>query len=380
VVARVSGRTYAPRVLRWCVGTVLALVLLGLTAAAVQAMPGDSPIEVLEPADGAALPVADIIPARFTCPVYRQFDYGGGFVQYGGAKDYTLWISRTPDVDANGKLAGQVGDDGLLEAEPDRCVAGLQPGLVASAQDLPGTYYWQVARLCVACTGGYEVGPVRRLVLRTTAQLSLRPPARVYGGFKFILPLRLAGVPDRTRVSVEYGSGDRWRPAGSAIALGERGDASVALPTGPTRLRAIVTLGAETVTSPPVALTVRRARRWTTSARDDGRYVMRPGGGRTKRLRVTRRGRELHGFEAEVPLLCPSALPGQPFSNQTGYAAVGPIRVAPDGSFVGIATAKNTAIRVRGRLQGRRIHAGEVELSVEHCTGSLNFTARRAGA
>ena len=353
---------------------------MGLVAAPAQAMPGDPPIVSLEPADGATLSVADVIPTRFTCPVYRQFDYGGGFVQFGGADRHNLWISRTPDVDANGKLAGQVGDDGALEAEPDRCVAGLQPGLVASAQDLPGTYYWQVARLCVACTGGYEVGPVRRLVLRTTAQLSLRRPARVYGGFRFILPLRLSGVPDRTRVSVEYGSGDRWRPAGSAIALGERGDASVVLPVGRTRLRAIVTLGAETVTSRPVALTVERARRWTTSARDDGRYVMRPGGQRTKRLRVTRGGRELRGFEAEVPLLCPSALPGTPFTTQPGYAAVGPIRIAPDGSFLGVATAKNTSIRVRGKLQGRRIYAGEVELSVEHCSGSLKFTARRAGA
>jgi hypothetical protein len=357
---------------------MLVLVLVGLGAAPAQAMPGDPPIEVLEPADGATLPVADIIPTRFTCPVYRQFDYGGGFVQYGGADRYNLWISRTPDVDANGKLVGRVGDDGKLEAEPDRCVAGLQPGYVASPQELPGTYYWQVARSCVACPGGYEVGPVRRLVLRTTARLSLRPPARVYGGFKFILPLRLSGVPDRTRVRVERRSGGRWRPAGSAIALGERGDASVVLPVGRTRLRAIVRLGAETVTSRPVALTVARARRWRTSARDDGRYVMRPGGQRTRRLRVTRGGRELRGFEAEVPLLCPSALPGAPFTNETGYAAVGPIRIAPDGSFLGVATAKNTSIRVRGRLRGRRIHAGAVELSVEHCSGRLNFTARRA--
>ena len=138
---------------------------------------------------------------------------------------------------------------------------------------------------------------------RTTARLSLRPPARVYGGFKFILPLRLSGVPDRTRVSVEYRSGARWRPAGSTIALGERGDASVVLPVGRTRLRATVRLGAETVRSRPVGLTVRRARRWRTRARDDGRYAMRPGGQRTKRLRVTRGGRELRGFEAEVPLL-----------------------------------------------------------------------------
>ena len=251
---------------------------------------------------------------------------------------------------------------------------------MASAQDLPGAYYWQVARSCVACPGGYEVGPVRRLVLRTTAQLSLRPPARVYGGFKFILPLRLSGVPDRTRVSVEYRSGDRWRPAGAAIALGERGDASVVLPVGRTRLRAIVKLGAETVTSRPAALTVRRARRWRTGARDDGRYVMRPGGQRTKRLRVTRGGRGCAGSKRRSRCSARRSFPVLPFTTETGYAAVGPIRIAPDGSFLGVSTAKSTSIRVRGTLQDRRIHAGEVELSVEHCSGSLEFTARRAGA
>lgn len=67
--------------LRWCIATVLLLVV----AAPAQAMPGDPPIVSLEPADGATLSVADVIPTRFTCPVYRQFDYGGGFVQFGGA-------------------------------------------------------------------------------------------------------------------------------------------------------------------------------------------------------------------------------------------------------------------------------------------------------
>ena len=283
--------------------------------------------------------------------------------------------SRTPDVDANGRLAGQVGDDGHLEAEPDRCVAGLQPGLVASAQDLPGTYYWQVARQCVACAGGYEVGPVRRLVLRTTAKLSVRRPARAYGGFTFVVPLRLFGVPDRTRVRVEYRSGDRWRRAGSAIALGERGDASVVLRPADAAARdrdARRRDGHEPAGG---------ADRAAAASLDDERPRRRPlrhatGGQRTKRLRVTRGGRELRGFEAEVPLLCPSVLPGTPFTAETGYAAVGPIRIAPDSSFLGVATARNTSIRVRGKLQDRRIHAGEVEHSVEHCSGSLKFTAR----
>ena len=76
--------------LRWCIATVLGLVLVGLVTASARSMPGDPPIASLEPADGATLAVADVIATRFTCPVYRQFDYGGGFVQYGGADRHNL--------------------------------------------------------------------------------------------------------------------------------------------------------------------------------------------------------------------------------------------------------------------------------------------------
>ena len=127
---------YASRVLRWCIATVLLVV--GLVAAPAQAMPGDPPIVPLEPADGATLPVADVIPTRFTCPVYRQFDYGGGFVQFGGADKYNLWISRTPDVDAIGKLIGQVGDDGRSRPSPTAASPDCSPA------------WWRAPRICPA--------------------------------------------------------------------------------------------------------------------------------------------------------------------------------------------------------------------------------------
>jgi hypothetical protein len=77
-------------------------------------------------------------------------------------------------------------------------------------------------------------------------------------------------------------------------------------------------------------------------------------------------------------MLCPTpGMVGQ-FTTQIGKAALKRIRIAPDGSFVGAATARSTSIRVRGRLRGRRITGGRVELSVGSCQGSSAFTAKRA--
>jgi hypothetical protein len=47
-----------------------ALLAAGLLAPAARAMPGDPPIEVLGPPDGATVPVdPDGIPVSITCPV-----------------------------------------------------------------------------------------------------------------------------------------------------------------------------------------------------------------------------------------------------------------------------------------------------------------------
>jgi len=56
-----------------CLLALLA-VLLVLPAGAAAA-PGDPPIAVLAPADGATFaPTEDAIPITYTCPVYHSFD------------------------------------------------------------------------------------------------------------------------------------------------------------------------------------------------------------------------------------------------------------------------------------------------------------------
>ena len=134
------------------------------------------------------------------------------------------------------------------------------------------------------------------------------------------------------------------------------------------------------MTSPEVAVTVRRARRWSTRARDAGRYAGRKGGLRSVRLRIAARGRELRGFTAQVPMLCPTPGMVSQFTTQIGTAKLQRVRIAPDGTFVGAATPERaTAIRIRGRLHDRRITGGRAELAVGTCQGSAAFTAKRAG-
>jgi hypothetical protein len=356
------------------------MLAFGLLAAPAHALPGDAPFAPLEPADGAALPVDPAgIPVSFSCPVYR-IDEPGGFPLFGGARDYGVSLSRAPATGADGRLADPVALSQGAQDSPDHCAVALGAGGSERPQETPGTYYWQVWRLCTGCPGSYEVGPVRRLVLRASATLRARPPARMYAGYPFFVALSLTGVPDRTGVTVERRAGGRWRAAGETIALGERGEAVVTLPRGATRLRAVARIGDETVTSPEVGVTARRARGWVTRARDDGGYAGRPGGERSVRLRIARRGRELRDFSAQVAMLCPAPGTVGQFTTQIGPAAVKRVRIAPDGSFVGVARPERaTSIRIRGRLKGRRITGGRVELSVGPCQGSAAFTAGKTG-
>jgi hypothetical protein len=93
---------------------------------------------------------------------------------------------------------------------------------------------------------------------------------------------------------------------------------------------------------------------------------------------VTRRVREIRGFSAHVAMLCPG-LPAGELTTQIGTAVIGRIKVAPDGSFLGVATpGRQTSIRVRGVLSHGKVRKGTAELSVGDCVGSVGYSARRS--
>ncbi len=356
--------------LRWCLTILLASIVL---AAPAQALPPDPPPVPLTPADGAAVPVdPGGIAVTFSCPVYRVYSAGEGFDVYGGPKDYGLSMSSSPAVGADGRLAEPVAlVSGASSDAPDHCVSALAAGGSQRPQETPGTYYWQVWRLCTGCPGSYEAGPVRALILRATATLALKPPAKVYAGFPFILPVTATGVPNFAALRIERGGSAN---VGAATVTSERAEATVTLGAGTSRLRAAVRIGDETVLSPEIRIKVARAANWRTRASDDGRYK----GTRSAKLKVAKRGREIRGLSVSVAMLCPTpGLLGQ-FTTQLGVANVKRIKIAPDGSFVGVATPKAaTSIRVRGKLKSRRLSGGRAELSVGTCSGSALFSAKR---
>jgi hypothetical protein len=346
-------------------------------------MPGDPPIVPLTPADGAVLPVnADGIPMTFTCPVYFKID-DGVFRFPGAVTDYAVLVATAPDVGPDGRLAAanvvSIAPGSRAAGAPEgECVAAFGAGGSVRPQETPGTYYWQVSRLCTTCSLPYETGPVRTLTLRADATLKLKAPVgRAFAGYPVIVPLTLTGLPNGTEARVERKVGAAWRRVGTATALGAAGEAVVTLPAGTQTLRVVATVGADTVESPTRAVVVRAAKGWKTDADDAGRYAGTGTGNRSVTLKVSANGRQVRDFSAFVAMTCPGIDPGT-FTTQIGTAKIASVRLDPDGRFVAAAVRTGSVIRIRGKVGGGRVLAGRAELSLGTCTGSSAFTAKRA--
>lgn len=363
---------------------VVLLVLacaLALPASAA-ALPGDEPFGQISPAEGATLPVdPDGIAVSFSCPVYRVSD--DGFIPvFGGASEYGVRMSPSPAIGPDGRLAAGTSNTGLRDAvTPGVCNAGLGAGgPPPRIQETPGTYYWQVYRICTGCPGSYEVSPLRTFKLASPVKPAISVPATAYDGYPFIVAAAVTGAPAGTAVAIERKSGAGWTKVASASASAGTAEAVVTLQRGQRTLRAVATIGSQRLESAGKTVNVKRARNWSTSSRSSGRYAGFGSGLRAVSFRIAAKGRELRDFDAKVPMLCPGITAGQ-FTTQIGTALLRKVKIAPDGRFVGAATpGGDTAIRVRGRLVGRKVLQGRVELSLGACSGSQGFTARRTGS
>ena len=363
-----------------CALFALALTLaLGTLAAPASALPGDPGLEPLQPADGAELATdPDGIAVSFSCPQYRQTDFGGApFDVYGFSDDYQAYMATSPDTGADGRLRQEnvVASTTGPQFEEQTCDVrlGTGPGSARPRpQETPGTYYWQAARPC-SCDGGWEAGPVRRFVLRGAVKLSLKPQPRAYVGYPFFVPIAVDGAPDGTSLLLQRRRGSRWRTVARTSSVLGAARPLVRLVRGRQRLRVRASLGSDTFTSRVRRVTVRRAARWSTSRRDDGAYRdrVRP----SLRLRVERGGRRVRGFAVDVPTTC-----GTSASPNVATVTVGPMRIAPDGRFVTRRRTRSTAVEVAGRVGSRRISGGEARIVAGGCAGSVRFSARRSGA
>jgi hypothetical protein len=120
------------------------------------------------------------------------------------------------------------------------------------------------------------------------------------------------------------------------------------------------------------------ARRWTTTARDDGAYrdARRP----SVRLRVTGGGRRITGFHADAPTQCSSTTSNTGIEPGISTVTLPPVRVAPDGRFAVAAIYRGTRVRFTGRLRGRALTGVRAAVSTSTCSGSIVVEVRRAGA
>jgi hypothetical protein len=355
---------------------LLVAAVAGLGSGPATALPGDPPVTPISPAPGASLPTDPAgIAASYACPIYRTQDFGEGIVRYGDERDYTVLMSASPQLDAEGRLADPVAraTGASTPADPNTCTAVLGSSqLTPAPQSTPGTWYWQVSRLCAMCSPKFETGPVQSFTLVSNAKPVLKLPAKAYGGYRFIATVRLEdGAPAGTEVVLERRQGKRWKRAGTGAGAGNAADLTAVLPPGPVRVRARLTVGGQTLTSAEKTIQV-RAPGSATNRVQAGAWR---GSGVTA-FRVV--DRTILDLRVPVTLLCPTAGVGGQFTTQAATAIVPKTKVAPDGSFVAISTRSGQSIRIRGRLSGGSLQGGLVEMSLGACVGSVKFSASAA--
>lgn len=362
---------------------LLLLAALALAPASASALPGDQPIVPISPADGAVVaPSGGGSTFVYTCPVYRSFDAGGGFAVFNGPSEYFAALATSPDLGTDGRLREDRRVDFDSAQQPNTIPEGQCASTLGneSASGLdPGTYYWQVSRICSGCTGDYETSPIRRIVVRGDVKPSVRAATKVYGGYLAAYRISAPGAPNGVVARLERRKGGGWKRLGTTRLSEEKGEVITVLPKGRQVLRAVVLLGRQRFTSKRTAV---RARPDTgprvTSRRSDGRW--KGIGKRRVSFRVSGGGRVIKRFQASVTTLCPTpGMVGGPFTTMAAVAPFGRARIAPDGRFFGVIARDGTAALVRGRLVGRKLRGGVADLTVGTCSGRLSFRARRAG-
>lgn len=354
---------------------LLTATLAGALAGPAVALPGDPPVTPLSPAAGATLPTnAAGIPVSYTCPVYRTQDFGDGNPRYAREADYVVLMSDSPQLDGEGRLANPVArvTGASTAADPDTCRVALGSATTDPApQSTPGTWYWQVSRLCAGCSPPFETGPVQAFTLVSQEKPKLTIPGRVYAGYRFIARVDAAGgAPAGTVVTLERRAGAAWRRAGTGAVTGGRALLTAVLPRGAARVRARLTVGGQRLTSAERTVRVRSASSARTTVRA-GRWT---GTGVTG-FRVV--GRSIRDLRVAVSLLCPTPGMVSPFTTQAATALVPGARIAPDGSFVAITVRGGASVRIFGRLTGTSLAGATAEMSRGGCSGTARFAARR---
>ncbi len=340
------------------------------------ALPGDPPIAALSPKNGESVPANDAgITVSFTCPAYTKREANELFgPEPGLVGDYEARFSGSAAVGPDGRLARSDAAGRVDErtGQPGVCDAVLGQGGFPRPQSTPGTYYWQAARDCPSCSGGFEVGPVVRFVIRAAGAATLKAPDTAYAGFPFVVQARYAGTAGHVRLQRKAGSS--WK---TIVAFSGDAEPIIKLGRGRQVLRIVAQVGSDTVTSKTQTVNVKRARNWSTSRRDDGAYRDRKRA--SARLRVAGGGRRITGFRVDVPTLCANPTSQTGTSPNILTVTLPTVRIAPDGRFAFTARFKEQTVRLVGRLAGRTLRDTRASIATTGCSGSTAVQARRVG-
>ncbi len=183
---------------------ILAGALLLAIPAASWAVPGDDGIALLSPANGAQVPMpssaqdalANPIAFEFTCPRYLAFV--GAFSESNWTS-YFGEIATRPDLGPDGALALAFRAGSFSAFPANAAETACRSTSTAFYPTQPGTYYWQVHRICVdssdACSPD-NYSPVYALTVTAPAG----PPQAPSGDSPSApsAPLRLAGRTARS--------------------------------------------------------------------------------------------------------------------------------------------------------------------------------------
>lgn len=233
--------------------TRMALVGLGVFGAILSmatpatSLPGDAPVVNVSPQDGVSIPAnSKGIPVVYQCPVYTSIaDLPNG----GGMRSYSVLFASAPDLGSDGRLLrsniAAISGPQLFQ-DPELAVGQCRGIFSASStrpETKPGTYYWQVSRLCTSCNGGYEAGPVWKFTITltgATSALELSPLPQLFSGFAAVVNARAVDVPDGATIAIEASDGASWRELNIGTVVKNQATIPVAVEIGDVGLRASI--------------------------------------------------------------------------------------------------------------------------------------------
>ena len=399
---------------------VLALGALGIVVGNAAALPGDTPIVPVGPANGAKVPAVEEGPkVTYTCPSYRSGEEieeievpvppkeeGGEEEEeegeeeevevieklvpvFGNSESYGVRFSTSSALGKEGRLSTTgFGEAGEGEAEVVKgtpwCSTELElPTSPNPAALYQGVVYWQAFRECEGCTTGFETGPVQAFVVVPTdeeAEISFED--QVFGGY--LTKVSFAGEAGLkgAKVALQQWVGTEWKTIGEEPGT-EFGENSffIKLGVGHKLLRPVLIGVGVTLPLEQKAKTVRKVKKGTPTGVKTGEWVYSLKPEREEfplSFRVTNNGTMLRGLTASVEAICNNPADKTQKTTIESTSSVKAAPIAPNGTVVAHFTttgATPSTVTLTGNFFNGRFSGLLTSNFLTNCNGFREFEA-----